>query len=108
MNEQHTPYLSEQKIPLSVIRSQPSIERKIEEHRIEIENKEMENNWMCMSRKFDKRCINYISQISIGLVVIFFSMYKLSTSKDCNEQSVYFSLLSGTVGFFMPSPSISR
>jgi hypothetical protein len=76
------------------------------EHKIQIEDKKLDNEWVCCSNtKLDKRCLKFFSQVMFGLIIIGFSIYKLSITEECGEQHLYIGLLSPTIGVFLPSPS---
>ena len=54
----------------------------------------------------DKRAVKYISTLSIGLIIILFSMVQLSKKDVSKEKEViYFSLFTSTIAAFLPAPS---
>ena len=46
--------------------------------------------------------IRYGVQVTFGGVLVFFSMYQILS--DVDDPSVYYSMLSGTIGLFLPAP----
>ena len=59
--------------------------------------------WQCFSIR-NQHEVKYFMQCAFGLIVIIFCMYQIANSND--DKNVYFSLLSGTLGLFLPSPSM--
>lgn len=66
----------------------------------------------CGERVIDKRSMQYFVHVFIGLSVMVFCMAKIWSSRprDCDgdDVTVYISLLSALVGFYIPSPSMNR
>jgi len=62
----------------------------------------------CLCGKTDHRVAIFIVQVFFGTAMMFFCFYKLSSSPSCAEENVYISLLSGTVGIFLPSPRLVK
>lgn len=61
----------------------------------------------------DRRIMQFFVQVFIGLIVIIFCMIKIfliGPTYSCSgeDPSVYFSLLSTIIGFFIPSPSLGH
>ena len=86
----------------------PSTEKKIlENEKIRIENEKLKDEWGadggCCSRT-DKHFIKYISQVSFSACVVIFSMVQIARGADNRE--IYFSLISGIIGNFSPTPNI--
>ena len=49
----------------------------------------------------------FMSQMILILILLFFCIYKLSLTKlSCEETSVSFAILSGSVGYVLPNPRI--
>ncbi len=46
--------------------------------------------------------IKYGVQVTFGSVLVFFSMYQIL--RDVDDPAVYYSMLSGTIGLFLPTP----
>ena len=64
----------------------------------------------CFSRPTDRRLLTFLAQFGMSVLVIIFSIYKLSTENNCacdpinNSNVFYSSILMGTVGIWLPSP----
>ena len=75
-----------------------------------------EGNHDSVEQKPWKFCINvtvprsevvFMSQMSLILILLTFCIYQLSLTKlSCEESSVWFSILSGLVGYVKPNPQI--
>ena len=62
--------------------------------------------WRCCSNsQVDRRCITYITQVTFGIIMIGFCIFKLSTTNECNETNLYVGLLGSTIGVFLPHPN---
>jgi hypothetical protein len=72
--------------------------------RREIENKKLENEWHGCCSKTNKHYLKYMVQIAMGGSVMLFCMVQIAIGSDNPE--IYFSLLSGTLGLFLPHPQI--
>ena len=90
-----------------------TLDRKELELKMELEEKEkineLENELhSCCSGTTDRRLLRFMSQLTLGFTVMSFCMYKLIDSElDCNEKTVYTSILTSTLTLFFPSPSSS-
>ncbi len=65
------------------------------------------DEWACCSIK-NKSEIKYFTQVFFGLLIMCFSMYQIIKNGTGKGQEVYISLLSSTLGYFLPSPSMNR
>lgn len=63
-------------------------------------------NWDLGCFKIPKDCLVYVTQMLIVGTVIGVSLYKLSSSSDRPE--FWASLLSGSVGYILPNPSLKK
>ena len=79
--------------------SSPRSERK------KIENEQLRQEWTFCCSKSNKEFVKYITQIGFGASVMIFSMVQISRA-DVESKEIYFSLLSGTLGLFLPHPSM--
>jgi hypothetical protein len=70
-----------------------------------IDDENSENQWSGCCSKSDKGFIKYLTQILFGASVCIFSMVQIGRN-DVPNKEVYFGLLSGTMGIFMPHPSL--
>ena len=76
------------------------------QERRRIENDKLEEQWQGCCSKTNKHYLKYIVQICMGSGIIIFSMVQVI--RDVPNQEIYFSLISGTMGYFMPNPTISQ
>lgn len=83
-----------------------SVKRRLEEIKIEAKESEINNIYNCLGRSFDRRCLTYISQLAISLIIIVFSIYKLSHIGCDDDKDIYLMLLSSVIGILMPAPSL--
>lgn len=66
------------------------------------------NFWKsCCGAVVDKRAVQFFVQLGVGGVVIVFCMVKISIANPDEDKTVYFSLLSALVGYFIPSPTLA-
>jgi hypothetical protein len=78
----------------------PSAERR------RIENKKLAEEWSGCCSRTNRHFIKYLTQCIFGGCVIVFSMVQLIREVDNPE--IYFSMLSGTLGLFLPHPQIKN
>lgn len=80
------------------------------ERAVKIESEHIKNDteWKSCCLVMDRRFVVFITQFSISLAVLFFSMYKLLTSLTCDETQVYIGLLTMIIGVYMPQPTIKN
>ena len=64
---------------------------------------EHQDQWTCCSVR-NKEEIKYFIQCGFGLLVIGFSILQIVTHDD--DRNVWVSLLSGTLGLFLPHPTM--
>lgn len=74
--------------------------------RQKIKNEHYRNEWTGCCSKTDRNFLKYITQISMGGVVMIFCMVQIFLGAESAE--IYFSLLSGTLGLFLPHPQIGK
>ena len=60
----------------------------------------------CCGSVVDRRVVQFFVQLGVGSLVILFCIGKISLANDGENLTVYFSLLSALVGYFIPSPSL--
>ena len=77
----------------------PSTERK------HIENDHLRDEWSGCCSRSNKDFVKYVTQVSMGSAVIIFSMIQVARG-DAENKEIYFSLLSGTLGLFLPHPQM--
>ena len=76
------------------------------EIKIDIENETRNEKWNCFCFNLDKNCIQYFTQIGLLSSVMFVSLYKLSTTET--NRDLYISLLSSSIGYILPAPSLKK
>ena len=70
-----------------------------------MEEFELENAY-CGNR-FDRRCLEWMSQIGVSLLILIFAMYQLLDEKQSTELTmVWLSILNTIVGIHLPTPKI--
>ena len=50
------------------------------------------------------KIILFFMQLTLSIGLISFSLYQVATLPEDSEKSVYFSMVSGLVGYWLPSP----
>lgn len=66
---------------------------------IEFEHK---NLWKCCGYTFDKRLLEYCTQMLIILIALIFCMYEIIADHNSETSTVWISLISAIVGNFLP------
>ena len=89
--------MSENKITLEALA--------VEEKKIEIEQER--DTWSLCCSKSSASLIRYIGQMVCCASVLTFSFYQISQDKH-GDNSVYFSLISGIVGYLLPAPQLQE
>ena len=69
-----------------------------------IENQHLKDEWVGCCSKTDKHYLKYLVQIAMGSSVMVFAMIMIALNDEHHE--IYFSLLSGTLGLFLPHPQV--
>lgn len=62
----------------------------------------------CCGQVIDRRATQYFTQVIIGGIVMGFCMAKIYTAEEDEDTTVYFSLLSTLVGFYIPAPTMNN
>jgi hypothetical protein len=70
-----------------------------------VEEDQKAENWSGCCSNTNKHFIKYITQIGFGASVCIFSMIQIARVGVENKE-IYFTMLSGTMGLFMPHPSL--
>jgi hypothetical protein len=60
--------------------------------------------WESCCFAVDRDAVKFITQVIFGVSVVAFSMFQIVL--EAPNPEIYFSLLSGTVGVFLPHPEI--
>ena len=90
----------------SILKRTGSIDKKIVDHAIEIENKHSDTNIKtCCNRTSDSRLLKFIATFSITSIIIIFSCYQLSKPDiSCPDQNTYVGLITLLIGIWLKSP----
>lgn len=72
--------------------------------RLKIENEKYKDEWSGCCSKTNKHFLKYLTQILMGSSVMIFCMVQIAIGAENPE--IYFSMLSGTLGLFLPHPQI--
>ena len=91
-----------------ILPKSPSIMRRQLEHKIEIENKEIENTWKSCCYDLNKNAVMYFTTIFIITGMMAFFIYKLSINLTCESQTAYIGLLTLLLGILAPSPVFKK
>jgi len=75
-------------------------------HIFEIEDKKLDieiesKRWQCCSFDLHQESSLFFAKLSVSLSIIILCSYQLITLKDCNYQSLYSSLLSSIITFWL-------
>ena len=65
---------------------------------------ETPNQWSCCNAKMTSTHVKYIYQISLGSSIVIFSMVQIM--RQAENPEIYFSLISGMIGVFLPTPTM--
>lgn len=60
----------------------------------------------CCGLRLDKRLVLFLSQFSIAIIIIAFSLYRLHLDDSCESQQIYIGLITLIVGVFLPAPKV--
>jgi hypothetical protein len=70
-----------------------------------IQEEDQDKEWKLCCSKSNKSFIKYITQVCFGASIMIFSMAQIARS-DVDNKEIYYSMLSGTVGLFLPHPTL--
>lgn len=81
----------------------------IKENLLEDINNDNDKIWKSCCFIINQNFLKYIVQVSISLMVITLSIYKLIVIDDnSDEKSLYVSLLTLILGIYVPTPSVKK
>ena len=80
-----------------------AIKLKIEKR--EIQNQKLKNEWKMCGSGTNRHLLKYIVQMSISLLVLVFSLTRLSYENE-EDKEIYISLVSFILGVIFPHPQI--
>ena len=66
------------------------------------------NEWSVCCSNTNRFALKYLIQVSMGSAVMIFAMCQIALGDDQEDKSIYYSLLSGTLGYFLPHPSMNE
>ena len=64
-------------------------------------------DWSVCCSKSNSQLVKYMAQLFISLTVLFFCIAMIII-KDGEKCDIYFSLISGIIGIYSPSPSFTK
>jgi hypothetical protein len=64
------------------------------------------DTWRCCCGTFSNEHVKYLVQIAFGASIMLFSMVQII--RNDGDVTVYYSMLSGTMGLFLPSPGMKK
>ena len=70
-----------------------------------IENEKLRSEWSMCCSGTSQDFVKYVTQIGFGASVMVFAMVQISRA-DVENKEIYFSMLSGTLGLFLPHPTM--
>ena len=77
-------------------------------HKIELENKAIDNTLRSCCYDLDKTAVQYFTTISVICSIMSFCIFKLITDETCVGQQAYIGLLTLLLGILAPSPTFKK
>jgi hypothetical protein len=106
MNEHETK--TNEQGELAVLTSNsPSGQKRILQHKMDIEDEKYANTWTSCCVTLDRRAVQYFTQIVIIGGAMCFSILQLYRNESCENQQAYLGLLTLLIGLLMPSPKFN-
>lgn len=81
-----------------------SLEKKIAEHKISIEDEIYNDTWKSCCMELDRRAVQYFTQIIIIGGIMSFTIVQLTRLNTCEGQQAYLGLLTLLIGILIPHP----
>lgn len=76
-------------------------------HKIPTRQRQMTSKeWTICCSHTNKHALKYLIQVTMGSCVMIFCMIMIVLDEEAEDKSIYYSLLSGTLGYFLPHPSL--
>ena len=91
----------------TILHRSPSMEKKILEHRLEVEDNVYSNTWKSCCIEMDRRAVQYFTQIAIIGGTMAFSTTQLYRNETCEAQQAYLGLLTMLIGILIPNPKFN-
>ena len=67
------------------------------------------NEWRSCCFILDRRCLLFLMQVVVTILMMLFSMYKLAVSDECSpDRQVFSSTLTLCLSIWIPSPKIGK
>ena len=103
------PHTSPLRSPSKTSNPNPSVEKKRSENeQLRIDNEQRKQECSSVCGRVDNRMFKYIVQCLFGGSVMIYSMVQLAVIEESQNREIYISLLSTTLGLFLPTPSVPR
>ena len=77
-------------------------------HKIELENKAIDNTWKSCCIEMDKNAVQYFTTLSVICSIMSFCIFKLITDETCVGQQAYIGLLTLLLGILTPAPVFKK
>ena len=97
----------EEKKEMQPINRSSTVDMKILEHRMKIEDDKYKDTWKSCCMVLDRRAVQYFTQISIIAGTMGFSIAQLYRNDTCEGQQTYLGLLTMLIGILIPNPKFS-
>lgn len=78
------------------------------QHKIEIQDRQLANEWKSCCLRMDKNAVRFFTQLAISMCIIGLCIAQLVRLKDCGSQHAYIGLLTLIIGVWLPSPSMNK
>jgi hypothetical protein len=85
----------------------PSGQKRILQHKMDIEDERYANTWTSCCITLDRRAVQYFTQIIMIGGTMAFSISQLYRHESCENQQAYLGLLTMLIGLLMPSPKFN-
>ena len=69
-------------------------------------NNTLSDEWKICCSGTNRNFVRYCVQVCFGASVVIFSMAQIMSAEQTEQTEIYFSLISGTVSYFLPNPTI--
>lgn len=69
-------------------------------------NTDDDTHWKICCSGTNRNFVRYCVQVCFGASVVIFSMAQIMSAEQTEQTEIYFSLISGTVSYFLPNPTI--
>lgn len=64
--------------------------------------------WPCCGRKVPRSEIVFLIQVVSIFITVCYCVYRVSVSKDCEERTIYISILTATITYLLPPPRVQQ